>query len=410
VSAAPSRLPARRRRGPGRAAVAVGVFLVTAVVVGAAGGLQLLDRLGGLRTVDVGGALAADRGDGSLNYLVVGSDSRAGADPSSPDFGSMGDEGNVGGKRSDTIMVLRLGPGGAASLLSLPRDLWVGIAGTDRSQRINTAFGRGADVLVRTVQEHFGIPIDHYLEIDFQGFKALVEALGGVDVWFDQPVRDGNTGLAIGEPGCHRLDGVEALAFARSRKLEYLDGGEWRTDGTGDLGRIGRQQYFIRVALKASIEQASTNPLAIGSLLDVGTGNVTVDQTLSQRDLLSLGVRVRSLDPGNLATYTVTADPQMIDGNAVLVPDLDASSAVLDLFPGHRPADGRTGPRRSAAAGPGAAPVTVGRPGAVTRVLMRRPEQHMGAEGTNQNLDSLRTMARPIHRKLRTIVVQRRLV
>ncbi len=306
------------------------MFAATALAVTVGGAVHLGARLDELPRVDVGGALA-DPG-GARNILLVGSDSRAGADPDSPDFGSMGDEGDVSGQRSDTLMVLRVGAGTPARLLSVPRDLWVEIAGTGRKQRINTAYAKGPDVVVRTVQQALGIPVHHYVEIDFQAFKRLVDAVGGVDVWFDQPVRDANTGLAIAAPGCHRLDGVEALAFARARHLEYLDGDRWRRDGTGDLGRMARQQYFVRRSVQAALESGSRNPLALDELLDAMTGGVRLDGSLSRRDLLELAVRFRSLDPAGLGTATVPADPAVINGNAVLVLDAEAAAPVLAPF------------------------------------------------------------------------------
>ena len=311
------------------------VVVCSMLAVGVAGAWHLRSRLSAMTTVDLAAVLDAAPGAGApVNVLVVGSDSRAGADPSSPDFGSMGDEGAVSGSRSDTLMVLRLTPGAPAALLSLPRDLWVPIAGTDRSQRINTAYGKGRDVLVRTVREAFGIPLHHYVEVDFQGFKQLVDAVGGVRVWFDVPVRDANTGLAVEVPGCHRLDGVQALAFARSRYLEWFDGERWRTDGTADLGRIGRQQYLVRVTLDQTVETASRRPWAVPGVLEAGTTAATVDTGLSGNGLVGFARRLRGADPAAMAAYTVVADPRTIGGNAVLVPDLAASGAVLDLFRG----------------------------------------------------------------------------
>ena len=172
------------------------------------------------------------------NFLLVGSDSRAGADPDSPDAGGIGTEADVSGSRSDTIMVMRRDKAtGVASLLSIPRDLWVDIPGRGHS-RINSAYNDGPAVLVQTVQQALGIPIHHYMEVDFFGFKDIVDALGGVEICFDYPARDEHTGLYVAEPGCHVLDGVQALAYARSRHYqEYREDGDWHEDGTSDARR-----------------------------------------------------------------------------------------------------------------------------------------------------------------------------
>ena len=176
------------------------------------------------------------------NYLLVGSDSRAGADPTDADFNAVGAEEDIGGQRSDTLMVMHyVKKSGSVSLLSIPRDLWVAIGGGEDFQRINTAYQAGTDVLVHTVQSALGVPIHHYVEIDFQGFKKIVDAVGGVSVCVDYPSRDKHTGLFM-KPGCSTLDGVEALAFARSRFFEQKVDGEWQIDGSSDIGRTARQR------------------------------------------------------------------------------------------------------------------------------------------------------------------------
>ena len=108
------------------------------------------------------------------NYLLVGSDTRQGIDPDSEDFGVIGDASDVGGRRSDTIMVLRQEHNGGAALMSLPRDLWVEIAGTGRSGRINSAYNEGPERLAATVTQALGIPVHHYVEVDFVGFKDII--------------------------------------------------------------------------------------------------------------------------------------------------------------------------------------------------------------------------------------------
>jgi LCP family protein required for cell wall assembly len=162
----------------------------------------------------------ADPNDQFINFLVVGSDSRANADPNDPDFANVGGEGDVQGRRSDTLIVVNVEKStGIISLMSVPRDLWVAIGDSENTERINVAYREGAAVVVRTINRALGIPIHHYLEIDFQGFKQLVDAVGGVTVCVEHPTRDRKTGLYI-RPGCKNLDGVDSLAYARSRSFE----------------------------------------------------------------------------------------------------------------------------------------------------------------------------------------------
>ena len=176
-------------------------------LVTAGGIFYTFNRFGDLPRVELAHVLSPEPPkeaiDKAQNFLLVGSDSRANIDPDDPNIGAFGSESEVGGQRSDTIMVLRIDPASErASILSFPRDLWVSIAGTGGKQRINTAFSRGPDVLVATLQQNFGIPIQHFVEVDFAGFKGLVDAVGGVPVYFENPARDKNTGLNIPVAGC----------------------------------------------------------------------------------------------------------------------------------------------------------------------------------------------------------------
>ena len=265
------------------------------------------------------------------NFLLVGSDSRSGSDPNSPDFGGIGGVNDVSGNRSDTIMVLRRARnGGPASLLSIPRDLWVEIAGTGKKSRINSAFQDGPATLIQTVQTALGIPIHHYAEIDFQGFKALVDAVGGVQVCFATAAQDGHTGLYIEKPGCYLLDGVQGLAYARSRYYETYENDAWVRDPTSDLGRIQRQQQFVNAALSAALATIKSNPLRTGEVLAASTGAVRVDDQL---DVLTAAGDLRGVVGSGLDPYSLPVIGKDIDGKAVLLLG-DGAQAMLDYFSG----------------------------------------------------------------------------
>ena len=207
-------------------------------------------RFGQISSVHVPG-LGKAPSDGSVNLLVVGSDTRQGL--------RQGGFGDAGGQRSDVIIVVHLVPGARhAAVLSIPRDLYVPVAGTGGSAKINSAFNHGPGQLVQTIQHSFGIPIHHYLLVNFDGFREVVDALGGVALSFPRPVRDSNdghneSGLNVPRTGCQRLGGNQALALARSRYFQYQDkAGRWHTDPGTDLGRIRRQQTMLRsLAAKA---------------------------------------------------------------------------------------------------------------------------------------------------------------
>jgi LCP family protein required for cell wall assembly len=236
-------------------------------------------------------------------------------------------------------MLVRLDPASAqASLLSVPRDLYVPIAGTRGSSRINNAIQGGPARLVATINDALDLPVHHYVELDFQGFRDLVEAVDGVPVYFPTSVRDRNSGLWVPEPGCITLSPVQALSYARSRAYEVRDGrGRWHTDPTGDLGRVSRQQDFIRRALHRAFQRGARNPAVLADLVGVGTRAITIDGDLTPSDLLELGNRFRSFDPSNLRTFTLPVLDDVVGGAAVLRLDTTRAQPVLDIFRGEDP-------------------------------------------------------------------------
>ncbi len=185
---------------------------------------------------------------GARNILITGADNNACLDPDSRFAPAFGDRQGLG-ERSDTIMMWRVNPAtNQVAVLSFPRDLWLKIDGRSSKGRINEAYERDdPQRLINTIRQNFGIETDHFVQVDFCAFKELVDAVGGVAVPFETPVRDGATGLIVEEAGCFTFSGEHALAYVRSRKMEYLtEDGRWERDGTSDLGRISRQQDFIR--------------------------------------------------------------------------------------------------------------------------------------------------------------------
>ncbi len=268
------------------------------------------------------------------NFLLVGSDSRAGADPNSPDASGIGSEVDVQGSRSDTIMIMRRDRAtGVASLLSIPRDLWVDIPGRGTS-RVNSAYNDGPAVLVQTLQQSLGLPIHHYIEVDFFGFKDLVEAIGGVQMCFLLPTRDVSTGLNIPLPGCFVLDGVQALAYARSRHYEEFREGDWHEDGTADIGRTKRQQHFVNTALTTALTKVKSNPFIAGDVLTSSGSAIRLDDEL---DILSAISSLRGAVEDGLETWSLPVRGETINGNAVLQL-ADGSDVLLAYFRGDGPA------------------------------------------------------------------------
>jgi LCP family protein required for cell wall assembly len=237
------------------------------------------------------------------NYLVLGSDSRAGLTPEEQvQFGTNEDIG--GEQRADSIMLIHTDPNlQKAIILSFPRDLWVPIPKTETTpeheDKINAAFeggvtGGGAQLMAQTVADLTGLRIDHYLYVDLAGFQGLVDTLGGVELCPpDYLVNDGGrivdplTGLDI-EPGCQAMDGATALAFVRTRHLPC--------DNIPDFSRIGRQQQFLRALITQMLRPAKIAQ-APGLVTPV-LRNLRRDDDLLPGDLVYLVGQMRGLTTG----------------------------------------------------------------------------------------------------------------
>jgi LCP family protein required for cell wall assembly len=262
------------------------------------------------------------------NYLIIGVDNAAPGEP--------GYRAELGASmRSDTIIVLRIDPESEqAAMLSFPRDLYVRIPDAGRD-RINAAVQHGGpERLIATIEQNYEVPIHHYLSVNLDGFKQLVELLDGIPVYFSDPARDDRSGLDVPEPGCVVLDPEQALAYARSRAFEVFTDGRWRVDGSGDLGRIARQQHFIRRALETAIARGARNPLVLRHLLEAGVGSVQLDQTLTIDDLVDLSQRFRSFNPDTLTMYSLPVVDDVVGGSEVLRLIDGQAQPVLDVFRG----------------------------------------------------------------------------
>jgi polyisoprenyl-teichoic acid--peptidoglycan teichoic acid transferase len=291
-----------------RLLIAVNGVVIVALLAGVSYAGYLYQRVRDVPRVDFRpGVLGGTDGDEvdepgePTNFLLVGDDTREGQDTAA--FGPE-DEG----AGSDTMILVRVEPrDGTAAVLSFPRDLWVTVYDEEGNptgeQRINTAYGEGGpEGLVNTITENFGIPVHHYIQVDFQGFHDLVEAIDGVTVPLPGPVRDrapdgtNPSGLVIDHGGCVHLDGPLALAYVRSRGMQFEVDGRWRADGRGDLGRIERQQDFIRRAVDEALASGLTNPVRLNQLVDIARDHVRFDPGLEIRQLVGLGQHFQAVE------------------------------------------------------------------------------------------------------------------
>jgi LCP family protein required for cell wall assembly len=253
--------------------------------------------------------------DGVENFLLVGSDSRASADPSDKDFATMGTEEANPGMRSDTLILVRYDTKAKqVSMMSIPRDLWVRMSDNDRFAKVNAAYQRGADVLVRTVQRALNVPIHHYIEINFSGFKQIVDAIGGVHVCVPRASRDKATGFHIGRKACKLQSGVEALSYARARHFEEKIDGVWRLEGTGDVGRGTRQRAFMSMLAKDAAKYLAQHPLDAHNVLKSFGAAVSVDERL---DLIDLARKLRPIGDGTAVSYALPVSDGWAGSNFV---------------------------------------------------------------------------------------------
>jgi LCP family protein required for cell wall assembly len=299
--------------------------------------------------------VASWTGRESQNYLLVGSDSVEGIRDG--DAILSGREGSVDNHLADTIMILRLREDGTAAIVSVPRDLLVVIAGSEELAKINSAYNFDLDSedraarLIATIENHLKIGLQHFVEIDLDGFRKLVDAIGGVDVCFERPTRDrnvndsgnqnqGGTGFAV-DAGEHRLQGEEALAFVRSRRLlSQTDAGAWERIGVwNDLERNSRQQQFLFDALQQALKTISRSPTAFWSALNIFSTNVKTSNTFSVfDDGVALSRRFGTVDlKRDLERYTLQFEDINSDGiQGLSLKKNSHNLRVIEVFDGVR--------------------------------------------------------------------------
>ncbi|MEY2425952.1 MAG: hypothetical protein QOI61_1524 [Actinomycetota bacterium] len=330
AAAAPVSVPRRRLARVVVAAAAVLVVATTAVAV------YVRSRVGDIERVDVAAALSdvTPAAGQPMTVLVVGVDRRLDGAPDrgAPDVG-----------RADVIMLARFDPRAhSIAFLSVPRDVRVRIPGTDRDDRINTAYAEGPAQLIDAVATVTGIRPDHYVEVDFAGFARLVDAVGGVTLPFAAPMRDRLSGFEV-DAGCQTLDGVTALAFARARHLETLEpDGHYSTDPTGDLGRIQRQDALILAALADFPARVADHPTRLNRVVEAVAEAVTLDARLSIRSFVDR-VRAFTDNPPSRSFLLVPTTAVMVDGAAFLQVETAQLPPVLKAFetpPEAEPTDG----------------------------------------------------------------------
>ncbi|WP_349305882.1 LCP family protein [Pseudofrankia sp. DC12] len=256
---------------------------------------------------------------GAVNFLIVGSDSRAGT---GTEFES---GGAVDGERSDTTIVAHLAPDGTTTLVSFPRDTLVAIPGHGKGKLNSAITTGGPSLLIRTIERLTQLRIDHYVQVDLAGFRQITDAIGGVTVCV-RALPDGSTSNLLdpwsqwnGVVGANHLDGERALAFVRER----------HGLPDGDFDRIRRQQQFISaVFTKATSTGVLANPVKLESLLQAAFRSLTVDDSTTIDDLQKLATRMHGLRPNQLRFETIPVRPPTPEEGANALGELPVYGSV----------------------------------------------------------------------------------
>ncbi|EHR53617.1 cell envelope-related function transcriptional attenuator common domain, partial [Saccharomonospora marina XMU15] len=351
--------------------IAVLVFLATGVAWGAKtwfnskfNEIAALDE----NSADIRNA-SAQLGD--ENFLIVGSDTREGAAAEE----NVGDADGIPGARSDTVMLAHVPKDRRrAVVISFPRDLEVSRPACERWDsatgeygevieaaervKLNSAFTVGGPRCVtKLIQQLSGMKINHFVGIDFHGFKGMVDAVGGVTVHLDEPMRDQELGLIVAETGDVVLRGDQALNFVRARKV-YGD------PTFSDYGRMQRQQQFMSSLLKATLSRNVL--LDMGRLSDFVNAFAasTFGENIGVDELLTLAQSMRGLDAGSVQFLTVPTVGEANDrGNEVMLQreSRELFRALIENtpLPGEEAERGTSGPEQATPASgtPQAAPM-----------------------------------------------------
>ncbi len=307
---------ARKKRSRKRTAAWIGgtVALVVVLIAGAAAGYGwYLNHE--IHHIDLHNLTSAPvKGDdaGTENILMIGSTDRCALKVQNPAYGLCSQ--GVNGVNSDVVMILHLNPvNHSLSILSIPRDLFVPNARSgNNANKIDAALYQGPDQLIAAIEDDLGISIQHFVELNFDSFINVVQALGGIKMYFPEPVYDAYSGLNIQTTGCLSLNGTQALQVVRARHVQYKGPGVTRTnpaywpqEAQSDIARIRRDHEFLRVLGAAVKAKGLSNPITDQQLVSGVVGQLTVDNGFSASDMISLVLGYHDVDVGSAPQLTV---------------------------------------------------------------------------------------------------------
>lgn len=276
----------------------------------------------------------------SRNFLLIGTDSAIGLDPSDP---AANRDHPAGYALADVIMLVRVDSNNSViNLMSIPRDLYLPIYSQGvsvRDEKLASALlvgglEQGAPTLVETVSTNFDVPIHNFVVIDFFGFEQIVDLVGGVSMWFEYPIRDLASQLFVNQAGCTVMDGRTSLAYVRSRKLEALVDGWWRRVGvSNDMERNQRQQDFMIRILTELVDRGIPSMLSDNELIKAAVEMVVFDERLTLGDLLDLGRSFSNIQPNQIVRNVLPVVDAQLGDLSVLQPG-DGWHSSFDVFRG----------------------------------------------------------------------------
>lgn len=246
---------------------------------------------------------------------------------------------DASGYLADAIVYVLLPTEGSAPIMvSIPRDLYVPNRCTRTYNRINTNLGgckglaTGSELLALAVEDFTGIEVDHFARVSFDGFKRVVDGLGGVTICVDYPTRDAKSHLDIETPGCFVADGETTLAWVRSRHTEQLIDGEWKRVAASDFARQGREQDVLFQLAKKLSSYSSVGSLA--TALDNLSYAVRMDSGWSVSEAASLAFRYRGIDKSDVIRLRIPVENYRTDSGAlVLLPTATFNDVLAEAYP-----------------------------------------------------------------------------
>lgn len=368
----------RTHRPVRTAIISLCVASLLVAVAASAGLLYLKDIVNDIPRIGGGDLQVTPAASGKpTTFMIVGNDTREGLGEALADDAGVG-RPQTAGARADTIILIHVDPARKKSfVLSLPRDLRVEIPGRG-PDKVNAALAYGGEqLLVDTVQGFTGLTVNHYVQVNFQSFADMVDAVGGVEYDFPYPIRDTQLKWRF-ESGPQVLDGRQALMLVRSRHFQEQIDGKWVGDGKGDFGRIERQQEFL-LKLLGKVNGAGS-VTRVKEFARIAKEHMKVDAHFDFDAALDLYRQMTPITPENVQFVSLPAKPTMRSGVSY-IEALPEAEGILAALRGE--SSGQAPPPTEQPAPPAADP-------GVTRVrVLNATDQKALAANTRLRLENL---------------------